>query len=86
MISKVLLEIYTHFVDIARPLTPLMNKEVPFEWIKQCHDAFNLFKRSLNRINYVQVPCSKETITLFTDDSKYGLACVLASHMSMKLK
>ena len=35
------------FSKIARPLTKLLEKDAPFEFNKECQDAFNLLKEKL---------------------------------------
>ena len=59
------------FANISRPLTSLTKKDVPFEWTKTCHSAFNSMKEYLNERLILKHP------TLFTDANKYAWACVI---------
>ena len=66
------------YVDIARPLTNLTKKDIEFEWTHKCQESFNyLRKDSLMQELILKYPDPNKPYILFTDVSKYALACVL---------
>ena len=65
------------FSDLARPLNVLTRKDVPFEWIHICQESFELLKTSLMTEPILTYPDPNHPYVLFTDASKYALACVL---------
>ena len=65
------------FATIAKPLTNLTKKDVPFSWTEQQEDAFQTLKRKLVE-RPVLALYNREAITeLHTDASKHGLGGVL---------
>jgi hypothetical protein len=36
-----------HFSSIAAPLTRLTGKEIPFEWMEECHQAVRNLKKAV---------------------------------------
>ena len=54
-----------------------MKKDIPFEWTRTCHDAFNLLKKYLYVSPIPKHPNPEKTFALYTDVSKYTWACPL---------
>ena len=65
------------FSDIAHPLNALTRKNVAFEWTPVCQESFELLKTSLMTEPILTYPDPNLPYVLFTDASKYALACVL---------
>ena len=64
------------FTDISWPLTALTKKNVPYECTQICQDLFDLFKKYLMESSNHKYPDPEKSYTLFTDASKYAMACV----------
>ena len=54
-----------------------MKKGIPYKWTQTCQDSFDLLKKPLVDSSILKYPDSEKPYTLFTDASKYALACVL---------
>ena len=44
------------YSDIARPLTNLTRKDIPFEWSKACQAAFEMLKGVPTQRAYIEIP------------------------------
>ena len=60
--------------DLSRPLTRLTQKDILFEWTKECHLCFKLLKETLCTHPILWYPDPNRPYVLFTDASKYGWA------------
>ena len=65
------------FADIARNLTNLTRKNVPFIWTDQCEKSFKLLQEELLKHPILRYPDPDKQYILFTDASKYAWAGVL---------
>ena len=65
------------YSDIARPLTNLTRKDIPFEWSKACQAAFEMLKEYLLKEPILKYPKPDQPYILYTDASKYAWAGVL---------
>ena len=65
------------YSDIARPLTNLTRKDIPFEWSKACQVAFEMLKEYLLKEPILKYPKPDQPYILYTDASKYAWAGVL---------
>ena len=65
------------YSDIARPLTNLTRKDIPFEWSKACQAAFEMLKEYLLKEPILKYPKPDQPYILYTDASKYARAGVL---------
>ena len=62
---------------MARPLTNLTKKDVPFEWTPECQQTFQLLKDLLMAEPILKYPDLNKPYVLYTDASKYAWSCVL---------
>ncbi|WVZ64465.1 hypothetical protein U9M48_013974 [Paspalum notatum var. saurae] len=67
-ISKILRRFIESFSGIAKPMTSLLEKGVPFIWTKERQAAFDELKKRLT---------TAQSFTVYCDASKEGLGCVL---------
>ena len=58
------------YSDIARPLTNLTRKDIPFEWSKACQAAFEMLKEYLLKQPILKYPKPDQPYILYTDASK----------------
>ena len=65
------------YSDIARPLTNLTRKDIPFEWSKAYRAAFEMLKEYLLKEPILKYPKPDQPYILYTDASKYAWAGVL---------
>ena len=65
------------YSDIARPLTNLTRKDIPFEWTDACQIAFQMLKEFLLKEPILKYPMPEQPYILYTDASKYAWAGVL---------
>ena len=65
------------YSDIARPLTNLTRKDIPFEWSPTCQIAFEMLKEYLLKEPILKYPKTDQPYILYTDASKYAWAGVL---------
>jgi len=72
---------YRRFVQdfscIAKPLTRLTEKGVPFVWNNDCDTSFQTLKDKLVNAPILALPESGKRFTVYTDASRVGLGCVL---------
>ena len=55
----------------------LTKKDAPYEWACKCQGSFDLLKKTLLRILFLNTLILEKPYTLFTDASKFAWACVL---------
>ena len=72
------------YSDIARPLTNLTRKDMPFEWSKACQAAFEMLKEYLLKEPILKYPKPDQPYILYTDASKYAWAGVLTQAYTYK--
>ena len=65
------------FSDLSRPFTWLTQKDVLFEWTKECQAVFQMLKDALCEHPILQYPDPAKSYVLFMDVSKYAWAGVL---------
>ncbi|KAF8088687.1 hypothetical protein N665_0532s0047 [Sinapis alba] len=65
------------FSFIAKPLTKLTGKGVPFIWAEETEKAFNTLKEALTTAPVLALPEQGKPYTVYTDASRVGLGCVL---------
>ncbi|WVZ51958.1 hypothetical protein U9M48_003055 [Paspalum notatum var. saurae] len=62
---------------IAKPMTSLLEKGVPFIWTKERQAAFDELKKRLTTAPVLTLPDLTKSFTVYCDTSKEGLGCVL---------
>ena len=65
------------FSMVAKPLTNLLRKNVPFGWSPQCEQSFEELKRRLTTTPILALPSEIGGFVLYTDASRMGLGRVL---------
>ncbi|WVZ63586.1 hypothetical protein U9M48_013209 [Paspalum notatum var. saurae] len=65
------------FSRIAKPMTSLLEKGVPFNWTKERQAAFDELKKRLTTAPVLTLPDLTKSFTVYCDASKEGLGCVL---------
>jgi hypothetical protein len=65
------------FSHIARPLTNLLAKDVPFEFDDACLKSFNIFKEALISAPIIQPPDWSFPFKIMCDASDYAVGAVL---------
>ncbi|WVZ52959.1 hypothetical protein U9M48_003957 [Paspalum notatum var. saurae] len=65
------------FFKIAKPMTSLLEKGVPFIWTKERQAAFDELKKRLTTAPVLTLPDLTKNFTVYCDASKEGLGCVL---------
>ncbi|WVZ49314.1 hypothetical protein U9M48_000683 [Paspalum notatum var. saurae] len=65
------------FSKIAKPMTSLLKKGVPFIWTKERQAAFDELKKRLTTAPVLTLPDLTKSFTVYCDASKEGLGCVL---------
>ena len=65
------------YSDVARPLTNLTHKEVPFQWTSNCQASFKMLKGFLLEEPVLKYPKPDQPYVLYTDASKYAWVGVL---------
>ena len=72
---------YRHFIKdfskIAKPLTNLLTKDVPFEFNNECLDAFHRLKGALITTPVLQPPDWSLPFEIMCDASDYSVGAVL---------
>jgi hypothetical protein len=73
---------YRKFINsysaIAKPITNLLKKEVPFNWDNACEEAFNKLKNSLVNEPVLQYPDFNRPFILTSDASGKALGAILS--------
>jgi hypothetical protein len=67
----------SNFSSIARPLTSLLAKDVPFHFDDECLKAFNTLKEALISAPIIQPPDWKLPFKIMCDASDYAVGAVL---------
>ncbi|KAJ4818476.1 polyprotein [Rhynchospora pubera] len=65
------------FSSLARPLTQLLHKDVPFVWGSEQEASFQELKKRLVSAPILVMPVQGKDFDLYTDASRLGLGCVL---------
>ena len=65
------------FSKIADTLTKLTRKEEPFVWKDACEQSFQRLKHCLTSAPVLTLPTGAGNFTVYCDDSRVGLGCVL---------
>lgn len=65
------------FARIAKPLTQLTKKDVPFDWTNECTEAFQTLKNCLTNAPILAYPDPSLPYKLYTDASKEAVGAVL---------
>ncbi|WVZ76143.1 LOW QUALITY PROTEIN: hypothetical protein U9M48_024141, partial [Paspalum notatum var. saurae] len=72
---------YRRFIEsfsrIAKPMTSLLEKGVPFIWTKERQAAFDELKKRLTTAPVLTLPDLTKSFTVYCNASKEGLGCVL---------
>ncbi|KAL0298103.1 UNVERIFIED_CONTAM: Retrovirus-related Pol polyprotein from transposon.6 [Sesamum angustifolium] len=68
------------FSVIAKPLTNLLKKNAPFNWIDKCAQNFKELKKRLTSAPILALPSEDGGYVVYTDASRQGLRCVLMQH------
>ncbi|WVZ70304.1 hypothetical protein U9M48_018980 [Paspalum notatum var. saurae] len=72
---------YRRFIEsfsrIAKPMTSLLEKGVPFIWTKERQAALDELKKRLTTAPVLTLPDLTKSFTVYCDASKEGLGCVL---------
>jgi hypothetical protein len=77
------------FLQISRPLTNLLAKDVPFEFIDECLNAFHTLKKALISAPIIQPPDWSLPFEIMCNASDWSLAkpkirSIMQSHMQAK--
>ena len=67
-----------NFAQIAKPLTKLLQKEMPFEWNEKAEDSFYTLKTFLCNAPSLQFPDFTKPLNVTTDASGYAVGVVLS--------
>jgi hypothetical protein len=68
------------FSHIARPLTNLLAKDVPFEFDDACLKSFNILKKALISVPIIQPPDWSLPFEIMCDASSYTVGAILGQH------
>ena len=71
---------------MARPLTNLTKKDIPFEWTPECQLTFQLLKDLLLAEPILKYPDPNKPYVLYTDASKYAWSCVLTQEYEHEIE
>nr|GEU56195.1 reverse transcriptase domain-containing protein [Tanacetum cinerariifolium] len=74
------------FSKIARPMTHLLEKETPFEFSKECVDAFNTLKKKLTEAPILVVPNWNLPFKLMCDASDFAIGAVLGQRKTKRFQ
>ena len=72
------------FSQIARPLTNLLVKDAPFEFIDECLTAFHTLKKALISAPIIQPPDWSLSFEIMCDASDYAIGVVLGQTKDKK--
>jgi hypothetical protein len=67
-----------NFAELAKPLTNLTKKDVPFEWTKEHQEAFNALKRNLSTKPLLIYPDFSQRFIFACDASTKAIGAVLS--------
>nr|GEV34957.1 retrovirus-related Pol polyprotein [Tanacetum cinerariifolium] len=68
------------FSKIARPMTRLLEKDIPFHFSKECVEAFQTLKRKLTEAPILIAPDWDMPFELMCDASDFSISAVLGQH------
>ncbi|KAK1607985.1 hypothetical protein QYE76_031658 [Lolium multiflorum] len=71
------------FSKIAGPMTKLLKKNTPFVWTDECEASFQKLKEKLTTTPVLADPEPGKDYTVYCDDSKNGLGCVLMQDLKI---
>ena len=66
------------FAKMAKPLTLLLKKDMPFEWTSEQAKSFDAFRQILTTRPILQYPDFSQEFILTTDASNYAIGSVLS--------
>ena len=66
-----------HFSVIARRLTNLLRKNIPFQWIEKCQSSFEELKKTFTTTPILTLLTEEGGFVVYTYASKQGSGCVL---------
>src|SRR6266850_6700507 len=66
-----------NFAEIARPLTQLTKKGIPFEWTQECRDTLDQLIAKVTEDPKIITPNSDKQFELETDASNFALGAIL---------
>ena len=72
------------FSQIARPLTSLLDKDAPFIFNNECHEAFQILKKALITAPIIQPPDWKLPFEIMCDASDFAIGAVLGQTKDKK--
>jgi len=64
-------------MEIARPLTQLTKKGIPFEWTQECREALNQLIAKVTEDPKIIAPNPDKQFELETDASNFALGAIL---------
>ena len=73
------------FSKISKPLTNLLQKDVPFSFNDDCIESFNVLKNALISAPIIQPPDWKLPFEIMCDASDYAVGAVLGQRVDKKL-
>ena len=73
-----------NFSQIARPLTSLLDKDAPFVFNNECHEAFQILKKALISAPIIQPPDWKLPFEIMCDSSDFVVGAVLGQTKDKK--
>ena len=73
------------FSKISRPLTNLLQKDVPFVFDDDCVEAFEILKKALITTSIVQPPDWNLPFEIMCDASDYAVGAILGKRFDKKL-
>ena len=73
------------FFEISRPLTNLLQNDVPFVFDEDCVEAFEILKKALVSAPIVQPPVWNLPFQIMRDASDYVVGAVLGQRVDKKL-
>ena len=74
-----------YFSKVSRPLTNLLQKDVPFVFDDDCVEAFETLKKALTSAPIVQQPDWNLPFEIMCDASDYVVGAVLGQRVDKKL-
>ncbi|RWS18592.1 uncharacterized protein B4U80_06799, partial [Leptotrombidium deliense] len=74
----------SNYTNIVKSLYELLQKDVPFEWSKECQTAFESLKEKLITAPVLVHFSEKHPVVIHTDASGYGIGAVIAHIINNK--
>lgn len=66
------------FSQIIRPINRLLQKDVPYEWTRECNEAFESIKRKLTSSPVLIFPDFDKQFIIRTDASQFAVGAILS--------